>query len=258
MPRHATAITGAAGEHFVAARLAAMGFVVALTRGGSPTADILVSTRLSDRTIAIQVKTATWARREYKTAKSKPNNHWEWQMGWDCDASAAPNLWYASVDLRGWPDGPVPEVFLVPSSRVASMVAHAKANGWTRCLMWLPDAEAATYRETWQEVAAALGRKSLAVGAERERRSWPPPTPTEGAPPRSADAKAWMAWMLRTKEGQTRMRKRKSTVELVFGCIKGAMGFRQFLLRGIDKVRGEWALVCIAYNIRKLHLPNAA
>jgi hypothetical protein len=54
------------------------------------------------------------------------------------------------------------------------------------------------------------------------------------------------------------MRKRKSTDELVFGCIKGAMGFRQFLLRGIDKVRGEWALVCIAYNIRKLHLPNAA
>jgi hypothetical protein len=64
--------------------------------------------------------------------------------------------------------------------------------------------------------------------------------------------------MLRAKEGQTRMRKRKSTVELVFGCIKGAMGFRQFLLRGIDKVRGEWALVCIAYNIRKLHIPDPA
>lgn len=79
MPRHPTSITGAAGEHFVAARLAAMGYVVALTRGGSPTADILVSTQSSDRTIALQVKTATWARRDYKRARSQPNNHWEWQ-----------------------------------------------------------------------------------------------------------------------------------------------------------------------------------
>lgn len=107
-------------------------------------------------------------------------------------------------------------------------------------------------------------RAVLHAGAEpyfatgRERRSWPPPEPAEGAPPRNADAKTWMNWMLRTPTGQTRMRKRKSTVELVFGCIKQAMGFRQFLLRGIEKVRGEWALVCLAYNLRKLHLPDAA
>lgn len=99
-------------------------------------------------------------------------------------------------------------------------------------------------------------RPYLAV--DRERRSWPPPETAEGAPPRGSDAKTWMAWMLRTEEGQTRMRKRKSTVELVFGCIKEAMGFRRFLLRGIDKVRGEWALVCLAYNLRKLHLPHLA
>jgi len=99
-------------------------------------------------------------------------------------------------------------------------------------------------------------RPYLAV--ERERRTWPPPEVAEGAPPRGADAKRWMAWMLRTTEGQKRMRKRKSTVELVFGCIKAAMGFRQFLLRGLDKVRGEWALVCTAYNLRKLHLPDPA
>lgn len=99
-------------------------------------------------------------------------------------------------------------------------------------------------------------RPYLAV--ERERRSWPPPETAEGAPPRGSNARTWMAWMLRTEEGQTRMRKRKSTVELVFGCIKEAMGFRRFLLRGLDKVRGEWALVCLAYNLRKLHIPNPA
>ena len=48
-------------------------------------------------------------------------------------------------------------------------------------------------------------------------------------------------------------RKRKSTVDLVFGVIKEATGFRQFLLRGIAKVRDEWALVCLGSNLRKLH-----
>lgn len=87
----------------------------------------------------------------------------------------------------------------------------------------------------------------------RERRSWPPPEPVEGAPPQGADAQARMASRLKTREGQTRMRERKSTVELVFGIIKSAMGFRQFLLRGLHKARGEWALVCTAYNIRKVY-----
>jgi Transposase DDE domain len=42
-------------------------------------------------------------------------------------------------------------------------------------------------------------------------------------------------------------------VEPVFGQIKQARGFRQFLLRGIDKVRGEWSLLCLTHNILKLH-----
>lgn len=110
-----------------------------------------------------------------------------------------------------------------------------------------------------ENVAACIHRNIRPyLAVDRERRSWPPPETAEGAPPRGSNAKEWMAWMLRTQEGQIRMRKRKSTVELVFGCIKEAMGFRRFLLRGLDKVRGEWALVCLAYNLRKLHLPNPA
>jgi len=45
---------------------------------------------------------------------------------------------------------------------------------------------------------------------------------------------------------------RKYTVEPVFGQIKQARGFRQFLLRGIDKVQAEWALICTAHNLAKL------
>ena len=50
-----------------------------------------------------------------------------------------------------------------------------------------------------------------------------------------------------------RYRLRQQTVEPVFGIVKQAMGFRQFLLRGIKKVQGEWGLVMLAYNCRRLH-----
>ena len=45
---------------------------------------------------------------------------------------------------------------------------------------------------------------------------------------------------------------RKQTPEPVFGIIKSVLGFRQFLLRGLDKVRGEWSLVTMAWNIKRM------
>ena len=58
---------------------------------------------------------------------------------------------------------------------------------------------------------------------------------------------------LRTKAGRAIYAARKSVVEPVFGQIKQARGFRQFLLRGKEKVKGEWALVCLTHNILRLH-----
>ncbi len=55
-----------------------------------------------------------------------------------------------------------------------------------------------------------------------------------------------------TEEGRRKYAKRKSTVEPVFGIIKSVMGFRQFLLRGVERVAGEWSLVCLAYNVKRL------
>ena len=57
---------------------------------------------------------------------------------------------------------------------------------------------------------------------------------------------------LETEQGRCMYARRKSTVEPVFGIIKEAMGFRRFLLRGIKKVEGEWTLVALAYNFRRL------
>lgn len=61
-----------------------------------------------------------------------------------------------------------------------------------------------------------------------------------------------MARKLRTKRGRQRYRRRKSVVEPVFGWIKQTLGFRSFLLRGLRKVRGEWALVCLAMNLKRM------
>src|SRR5437763_14674394 len=58
---------------------------------------------------------------------------------------------------------------------------------------------------------------------------------------------------LQTKMGKAVYAARKCVVEPVFGQIKQARGFRQFLLRGKEKVKGEWALVCLTHNILRLH-----
>jgi transposase len=62
-----------------------------------------------------------------------------------------------------------------------------------------------------------------------------------------------MAQKLKTEAGRAIYRLRACTVEPVFGIIKAVMGFRQFLLRGWKKVSGEWNLVCLAYNLKRLH-----
>jgi len=71
-------------------------------------------------------------------------------------------------------------------------------------------------------------------------------------PQADASAVERMAYRLQTKDGRELYAKRKSTVEPTFGIIKAAMGFRTFLLRGLNKVSGEWQLVCTAYNLKRL------
>lgn len=70
--------------------------------------------------------------------------------------------------------------------------------------------------------------------------------------PNNPDAVGAMKHRLKTKEGKTFYAKRKSTVEPVFGIIKEVMGFRRFLLRGLEAVKGEWRWVCLAFNLKRL------
>ena len=80
----------------------------------------------------------------------------------------------------------------------------------------------------------------------RERHSEPAPLP------QNASTAQAMSHRLKTKAGRALYALRKQTVEPVFGIIKSVMGFRQFSLRGLDKVRGEWSLVCLAWNLKRM------
>jgi IS5 family transposase len=71
--------------------------------------------------------------------------------------------------------------------------------------------------------------------------------------PDDADAVTRMKHRLQTPAGKAVYAQRKVSSEPVFGIIKAVMGFRSFLLRGLEAVHGEWNLVCMAYNMKKLH-----
>jgi len=74
-----------------------------------------------------------------------------------------------------------------------------------------------------------------------------------GPLPKDASRLEQMERKLKTKVGAAVYARRKCVVEPVFGQIKQARGFRQFLLRGLRKVRGEWALICMTHNVLKFH-----
>ena len=86
-----------------------------------------------------------------------------------------------------------------------------------------------------------------------DERFAPAPTPPEAPSPVEA-----MAHRLKTPEGKKLYGLRKHTPEPVFGVIKSTLGFRQFLLRGLDNVRGEWRLVTMAWNMKRMFTLAAA
>jgi len=94
----------------------------------------------------------------------------------------------------------------------------------------------------------ATGRARDAVAGKVEVPAAPPSTQPAGSPTRVEAMRA----KIKAGGHASPYRLRKQLPEPVFGQIKQARGFRQFLMRGIDKVRAEWAIVCTAHNLLKL------
>ena len=94
----------------------------------------------------------------------------------------------------------------------------------------------------------------MATGRTSHHPSWQSYFAQQPAPPPAdASPKVQMAYKLQTEIGGAIYRLRKCTVEPVLGIIKDILGFRQFSLRGLRAAAGEWCLVCIAFNLKRLH-----
>jgi hypothetical protein len=103
------------------------------------------------------------------------------------------------------------------------------------------------YSEAAAQALEALGfDPSMATGRQKHH------APEAVASDAPATAKERMAAKVRTPEGKALYAKRKVIVEPVFGQSKEVRGFRRFLLRGLEKIRGAWRLVCLTHNLRKL------
>ena len=113
-------------------------------------------------------------------------------------------------------------------------------------------ADAGYWKESDIELLEANDIEPLVAPKRVKHSEWRQMKAPRGRIPKDLPRKERMLRKLSTQRGRAEYGKRKTTAEPVFGQIKEALGFRQFLLRGHRKVQGEWSLVCMANNILKL------
>jgi len=115
-----------------------------------------------------------------------------------------------------------------------------------------------SYSNVEQCIAAKI-EPLIAAGRTPHRMSWKQRfAAAPKSPPNSASALQRMAHRLKTPRGRKLYALRKQTPEPVFGIIKSVMGYRQCLLRGLESVKGEWNLVSLSWNIKRMFALQAA
>jgi transposase len=146
------------------------------------------------------------------------------------------------------------------------IVAHTLSNNGSDQAQFAPllDAIKANLKRNPDEVSAdagycsaanlaRLGRRRIKGYIATGRQKHGATSATARRPLKPGSLLARMSAKLRRAGHRSRYRLRKQVVEPVFGQIKQARGFRQVLLRGLDKVRAEWAMICTVHNLLKLH-----
>jgi len=109
-----------------------------------------------------------------------------------------------------------------------------------------------------EQCVAAKIEPLIAMGPSRHHLSWKQRfAAAPKSPPDGATALEKMAHRLKTPRGRKLYRLRKQTPEPVFGIIKSVMGYRQCLLRGLENVKGEWNLVTMSWNIKRMFAMQA-
>jgi transposase len=129
------------------------------------------------------------------------------------------------------------------------MLTHIMAN--TGVVPRVVSMDTGYFSEANVTALTALGCTPL-IPPDRQLHSQVVPAAPRGRPLARLSVADRMRRTLRTKRGRRCYARRKAIVEPVFGQIKQGRGYRQFLLRGMRQVRGEWALICTTHNVRKL------
>lgn len=131
--------------------------------------------------------------------------------------------------LQALPEGMKPECLLADTGYFsANNIETCEAAGIEPLIAVARDSHHPAWRERFQEPEQGAESEVPERGVERLRHT------------------------LKTRAGRAAYALRKQTVEPVFGIIKSVMGFRQFLLRGVEHVRHEWTLVCLAWNLKRM------
>jgi transposase len=137
--------------------------------------------------------------------------------------------------------------------QVEPMIRKVQANpdGLNQPQTWLADTGYFSEKNVTACVAAKI-EPLIAVKRDEHHPGWRDRFSEPEPLAEDASAVEAMKHRLKTRAGRAAYARRKQTVEPVFGIIKSVMGFRQFLLRGLDNVTNEWTLVCLAWNLKRM------
>lgn len=148
-----SAMVGAAGVYYVAARLNAMELHCAPTFGNVPSVDIIVSSLNGSAQISLQVKTTMSAMRARGRGRNKQDHHYEWEIGWKSAVLNFPNLFFALVDLKEFRE--LPDVYIVPSNITATYFALGPEN-WPRARYHPLIRDLAPFKNDWDTIKNRL------------------------------------------------------------------------------------------------------
>jgi hypothetical protein len=145
------ALTGAAGEHYIAFRLCEMGYTIGLTARGMRAVDLLATNPETGKSITVQTKTAIDACENLKSG-----DYWHWPIS---SSRAQPRkiFFYMFVDLKGGGQSEQPDVFIVPSLKLKSPLLREYHN-YAGCAMY--DRDKKKYLNRWDIIEVALGKSS--------------------------------------------------------------------------------------------------
>jgi transposase len=155
---------------------------------------------------------------------------------------AVDDEWHVIVGQGASNQAPDTEYFIPMLERVQATVGLLPEKATADAGFWSPE------NARWAEEHAV----DAYISTQRHRHGAPATDPAEPPGP-TATPQQRMRHKVSTPEGRAIYRRRKCLPEPVFGQIKQAMGFRRFSMRGLEKARGEWGLVCMCHNVRRLH-----